>query len=357
MDVVRREPAISALPTPPVGTPPERVRARSALRRRRPACLALLLMLVFAGCSDEPSDRSSGRSSGPAGPEHPLAPQGHPVVYASGTEEQFHLWLMAEDGSDPVQLTRGDGAELGPVWSPDGSRIAFVAATDMTDDFDLWMIDADGTELHQLTDTDNVWEGVPSWSPDGQHLVYSHSVGGVDEGGDVRVLNVEDPDAQQTVVADRGDWPSWSPDGNTILYSGYVDETSALFTVPAAGGQATELKTDGPPGASEASWSPDGNHVAFVASSGDPGAQDPVRWNEDIWVMDADGTHARKVVTTEGNDHWMPTWSPDGGHLMFTADGTENEGEIARVDLTSGEVTTVTDNAMHDMMPSWRTAD
>lgn len=43
--------------------------------------------------------------------------------------------------------------------------------------------------------------------------------------------------------------------------------------------------------------------------------------------MDADGTHARSVVTAEGNDRWMPTWSPDGEHLMFTAaDGTEDEG-------------------------------
>ena len=96
-----------------------------------------------------------------------------------------------------------------------------------------------------MTDTDNVWEGVPSWSPDGQHLVYSHSVGGIDEGGDVRVLDVEDPDAQQTVVAVRGDWPSWSPDGNTILYSGYVDETSALFTVPAAGGSRRSCRRTG----------------------------------------------------------------------------------------------------------------
>ena len=107
-------------------------------------------MLVFAGCHCFLTIRFRTAalvgSSGPAGPEHPLASQGHPVVYASGTEEQFHLWLMAEDGSDPVQLTRGDGAELGPVWSPDGSRIAFVAAIDMADDFDLWMIDADGTD-------------------------------------------------------------------------------------------------------------------------------------------------------------------------------------------------------------------
>jgi hypothetical protein len=39
---------------------------------------------------------------------------------------------------------------------------------------------------------------------------------------------------------------------------------------------------------------------------------------------------------------------------MYSADGTGNEGEIARVDLAAGEVTVVTENDVHDMMPSWR---
>jgi Tol biopolymer transport system component len=309
-------------------------------------------MVALGGCGDnDPS------GPGPEMPEHPIESDGLPVVYASGIEEEFHLWLMPETGGDPVQLTHGDGAEAGPVWSPDGSRIAFIAAGNQSEDFDLWVIDADGTGLRQLTDTDDVWEGVPSWSPDGRHLSYSHSLGGVDEGGQIRVLDVDDPDAKQATVADLGDWPSWSPDGAVILYSGDADGTTALFTVPAGGGEATMLNTDGPPGASEASWSPDGSQIAFVASSGDPDAKDPADWNEDIWVMDADGTHARKVVTTDGNDHWMPTWSPDGRHLIYTADGTENEGEIARVDLTTGDVTVLTHNEAHDMMPSWRTTD
>ncbi|MFC7724152.1 hypothetical protein ACFQW6_03470 [Nocardioides sp. GCM10028917] len=53
----------------------------------------------------------------------------------------------------------------------------------------------------------------------------------------------------------------------------------------------------------------------------------------------------------------MPTWSPESEHLMFTADATEDEGEIARVDLTSGDVVALTDDEAHDVMTSWRPAD
>src|SRR3954452_9464648 len=182
MDGVRQEQSTCALHTEAPGTFVMRISARSALRGL-PTGLSVLLALMVAGCGEDPSDRGSG----PAGPEHPIASATRTVVYASGTEEQFHLWLMANDGAASVQLTYGDGFEVGPVWSPDGSRIAFLAANDMDHDFDLWVIDADGTGLRQLTDTENVWEGVPSWSADGQHVAYSHSVGALDEGGEVRV--------------------------------------------------------------------------------------------------------------------------------------------------------------------------
>ena len=59
-------------------------------------------------------------------------------------------------------------------------------------------------------------------------------------------------------------------------------------------GSATDL----PASAYEAAWSPDGTRIAFVATSGDGGSEDPVEWNEDIWVANADGTGARKVVSS-----------------------------------------------------------
>jgi TolB protein len=53
---------------------------------------------------------------------------GHRVVYASYLGRQWHqLWLMTDDGSNPFQLTYGEWDATNPRWSPDGSRIAFIA--------------------------------------------------------------------------------------------------------------------------------------------------------------------------------------------------------------------------------------
>lgn len=316
------------------------------------ATVVAFLAFLATGCSD---DQSSARGGGLTGPEKALATKSHQVVYTAGNDEEFHLWLMTDSGDDPVQLTFGGGAEATPAWSPDGTRIAFAAADNPDDDFDLWVIGADGTGMRRLTDTADLSETGPSWSPDGTRIVYSQNTLD-DAGATIRILDVDDPNGEGRIVAERGDWPSWSPDGRTILYTGDRRGEQQLFTVPVDGGTATMLEPDGPGSSYEASWSPDGTEIAFVAASGDVDAEDPAAWNEDIWVMRADGTRARRVVTTEGNDHWLPAWSPDGHQLMYSADGPEKEGEIARVDLSSAKVTVLTRNDVDDMMPSWRPA-
>lgn len=319
-----------------------------------PMVALALMTLVGCGGNDE-----EGRG-GPGVPAAPLEVVGLEIVYASANgEDEFHLWLMRADGTDPVQLTDGDGVEATAAWSPDGTLVAFAASDDPEGEFDLWLVGADGTGLRQLTDTDDRSEASPSWSPDADRLVYSENTLD-DEGAAIRILEIDAPDGGAVTVVDRGDWPSWAPDGRSILYTGDAGGgVGQLFTVSVDGGEPTMLELDGsatdlPASAYEAAWSPDGTRIAFVASSGDGGSEDPVEWNEDIWVADADGTGARKVVSSPGNDHWMPTWSADGQHLMYSADGTENEGEIARVDVDTGEVTVLTENDRHDMMPSWR---
>lgn len=130
--------------------------------------------------------------------------------------------------------------------------------------------------------------------------------------------------------------PERSPDGSRLVYQS---------TVPGGVMQIFVLEEDGtelqltylPGGAEEPTWSPDGSQIAFAArhkkASGDT----------DIFVMDADGSHIRRLVGTARNDG-HPDWSPDGSRIVFHSryqawDGTLPRGVIWVVSVHDGELT------------------
>ncbi len=93
-----------------------------------------------------------------------------------------HLFVF--DGTnEPVQITSGDYDHENPVWSPDGSQIAFVAKRegdpDANDNSDIWLVNADpkarSHPLIQLT-TNPGPDYAPAWSPDGKQITYVSSV-------------------------------------------------------------------------------------------------------------------------------------------------------------------------------------
>jgi Tol biopolymer transport system component len=64
-----------------------------------------------------------------------------------------------------------------PVWSPDGSRIAFVSQQDGSDD--IWVVYPDGSEPRNLTRNDWEWDKHPWWSPDGRRIIFWSNRAGV----------------------------------------------------------------------------------------------------------------------------------------------------------------------------------
>jgi TolB protein len=311
------------------------------MRNRTTTHLAALsgFGLVLAGCSsaDEPGFDVAG----------------YPIVFSSNRDGSYDLWLMRADGSDPLQLTSDPGDEGFPSWSPDGERLAFVALDD-TNAEDIYVMNADGTDRQQLTHTDEHCEGTPSWSPDGQRILYAAGACGADNGSSIYVMDSNGGHPHKIVSGDVG-WPDWSPDGRRIAYSAEDEKGMSAVWVSAADG--TDRRRLAPPGiigATESTWSPDGT-IAFVTSSGSPTSEDPADWNEDVFVMDDDGTNLRQITSSTSNDHWPPAWSPDGRRLLYTTQGdTTGDGELVVVDVDTLETTQLTDNDAEDMWVDWR---
>src|SRR5205814_8699359 len=81
-------------------------------------------------------------------------------------------WSVAREGGSAVRLTRGEGTETDPVFSPDGKRVAFTG--DYDGNVDVFVVDAAGSVPKRLT-----WhpaaDRVLGWTPDGKRIIFSSS--------------------------------------------------------------------------------------------------------------------------------------------------------------------------------------
>ena len=110
---------------------------------------------------------------------------------------------------------------------------------------------------------------------------------------------------------DEGTWMSvdMSPDGNWIVF----DLLAHVYRVPAEGGQAESLTQESGVAVNyHPRYSHDGNHIAFVS---DRGGQN------NLWVMDADGSNPRQVQSSQDTRVTMPEWTADGQYILVAQGG------------------------------------
>jgi len=312
-----------------------------------------------------------------------LSPDGRQIIYTRSwidgvnDRRKSALWIMDADGSRQRFLVEGSGA----VWSPDGTRIAYLADGEPSGSqiYVRWM-DAEGatSQVTRLTESPS---GV-QWSPDGQSLSFHALVpkreqwaldlppaprgarwtepprvvtsvqyrrdrqGFIPEGSTHLFVVSANGGAPRQVTS--GDWNHtngvWTPDGKALLFSGnrvpdaeYTWRQSDIYRVDVASGAITQLtRRNGPDG--NPVPSPDGRYIAYTGyDSTDATWQDAA-----LYVMNADGSGARALTADLDRSPSELMWDAQSRGIYFQADdrGTRQLHYVpltgARRQLTQG---------------------
>jgi TolB protein len=265
-----------------------------------------------------------------------------PGLIAFTRQNRTHLdqiYVVDANGKTERPLTKATDDALEPVWSPDGSRLAFVGRNS-----ELFVMNADGTGRRLVTRGAGPIQSADraTWSPDGRRLVFTVDL------GHEHVLYAVDADGTglRRLPHARGTDPAWSPDGKVIAFSA-DDGGVALMRV--ADGRIRVLthgSCDTFP-----TWSPDGTHIAYTYTPG-PTCLSAA---SEIHVVGSDGDDDR-ALTHPPNDLYdqSAAWSPDGERVVFQR-GDFAYGDIYVVDVADGAVTQLTGTRLHqDFDPSWQ---
>jgi len=265
-----------------------------------------------------------------------LSPDGTQVAYtvtqADGetNRNRTAIWLASADGDTPPrQLTSGEKRDTAPRFSPDGTKLAFVS--DRGKKAQVYLLDlTGGGEAMPLTHDDEHGASAPVWSPDGSQIAYLCKVASVPKPEDAAEYK-DDTDKPRVITRGR-----YKFDGQ-----GFFDETrNQLFVVPTTGGEPRQLTT-GEVGVGSPAWSPDGTRIAVVSNREAGAETEPA---SDIWLVAVnDGALTRLSPHGQYSD---PAWSPDGSQVAFTGHPYPTRGgtgsKLYVVPATGGEPRQVT---------------
>ncbi len=325
--------------------------------------LFFLLLLGLPGCNlprrDEPALPVSATplpiTPAAVTPVPTLTPSATPLPPVPGrivftcqvfkVQAANQVCIMNADGSDFRRLTTDDGRQhFYPSLSPDGKSVLYAAFVD-ADIYDIFEYRLADGKVTPLTDNLGVLTS-PEVSPDGQRIAFTRWT--PNSAYAIWVMNRGGGEPHQVFGPPYGTgWdPTWSPDGQRILFSSDMGGAIQLYTIDLDGTNLQKITgMTGLRGRSD--WSPDGS--AIVTYAGEP-------WKREVYWMKADGSGLRQLSPAAGNSQG-PSFSPDGQWVTFMSYfdhyGDDHGCEIYIMRLDGTDLRRLTDNDYCDYQPRW----
>jgi dipeptidyl aminopeptidase/acylaminoacyl peptidase len=173
------------------------------------------------------------------------SPDGRQILYSGNASGRINLWIMNSDGTGAHQLLHSDDAQSGAIWSKDGQSVVYQQDRGGDEIYDLYTVPAAGGPPQALTQTDQISETNPHFSPDGKWLAFQHKE---KQGSSVNLAMMDWSTHQVRLLTHEKDpkrsWDivTWSPDGKTLYANrGDLHEDTSAWSVDVATGDAREL--------------------------------------------------------------------------------------------------------------------
>lgn len=238
--------------------------------------------------------------------------------------------------SDPLkrrQLVSSTGRFIfGPVWSPDGRKIAY-RTIDSSGGGGIYLISVDGGQPKRVLTGAGIEDPI-SWAPDSERIAFARKNG---ENSEICVLHASGN--VEPIIRGEGKnmSPSWSSDGGEIVFSSNRSGSREIWVKNLETGQLKQLTTIG--GISNPALSPDGKRIAFI------------RVGEGLFVLDRDSGAVARVKVPK-MVYFRPAWSPDGKFIAGTAKDW-GKTDIYLMTAGGGNALLLTKSGVKEGMPSW----
>ncbi len=225
------------------------------------------------------------------------SPDGKKITFESLRAGYSQIYVMNADGTNQVNVSKNHYYEDSPSWTLDSKHIVFESSKDAyaAESPQFYVMDADGSNRLQIARDLPIGAAGPVLSPDSKQIVFVSQYGG----WEIYVMDLNNKNVRKLVDGQFG--PAWSPDSLLIASYGNLTLTSqAVFVTNVRTGENQYL-TDDSISASSPSWSPDGKHIVFTAEQGQS-------HRAQIYVMNLDGSQQINISNNAFFDN-HPSWS------------------------------------------------